>query len=537
MAKVEYETAMAGRLAPGDVVVADAVPGSGPRERGKSHIALVGLAERPVVIRVPEETANLATMLPMMGLDAAFAANVLVMNTTGARAPLPDGTVLAFPPGTETNQDWDAYGDLEPEPAAPAPTVADFAPIPPAEPKAVAAAPVLRPARRAANRPAAAPPAAAPMAPPAAAPIAPPAAVNAEPVVTGRSEPLSLPPLPTAAAPTASVPAPPPGIIDGPDETIVVDLLDAPPAGGTDDGFGDGFGEADFGGLALLPAPDESPFYGDDAALADNGSHLIALPEPGYAPPGMASPGLPAPGGIDPMRVATRPTPGVIRDSPRLSSPNSSLPNLAAPPQPMTGGGRPVGTPVPPMAAPPRVGPVPPAAIEVEPAAEEPATAETAEAGVPWVTLGFVFGALLGGIGAAGVALKRRTAALVTANRTADPAGEKPAPAPEISEAAVRRAAERTATADRKVLDDLLADRLPLREEAVSLPKHVALHGATTGKAKLRLDDAHETLAAPHFAPAGSGLRDGVRSGATPETVSVCSVCGPLSSPPRSSRP
>ena len=133
VAKVEYESAMAGRLAPGDVVVADAVPHSGPRERGVAHVALVGVAARPVVLAVPEGKANLATMLPMMGLDAAFAANVLVMNTTGARAPLPDGTVLAFPPGTETNQDWDAYGDLEPEPAAPAPTVADFAPIPPGE--------------------------------------------------------------------------------------------------------------------------------------------------------------------------------------------------------------------------------------------------------------------------------------------------------------------------------------------------------------------------------------------------------------------
>ena len=238
------------------------------------------------------------------------------------------------------------------------------------------------------------------------------------------------------------------------------------------------------------------------------------------------------------MRVATRPTPGVMRDSPRFSppSPNSSLPNLAAPPQPMTGGGRPVGTPVPPMAAPPRVGPVPPAAIEVEPAAEEPATAETAEAGVPWVTLGFVFGALLGGIGAAGVALKRRTAALVTANRTADPAG-KPAPAPEVSEAAVRRAAERTATADRKVLDDLLADRLPLREEAVSLPKHVALHGATDRQGEAAAgrrprDARRPPLRTRRVRPEGRRAERGDardRFGLT--------VCGPLSSPPRSSRP
>ena len=515
VAKVEYETATAGRLAPGDVIVADAVPHAGPRERGVAHIALVGVADRPVVLAVPEGKANLATMLPMMGLDAGFAANVLVMNTTGARVPLPDGTVLVFPPGTATNQDWDGYGDLVPEPAAPAPTVADFAPVrpKPAPPEQVAAAPVLRPARRATNRPASAPPAAVP-------------APAAEPVVTGRSEPLSLPPLPAAAAPTSSrsakLPAPPAGIVDGPDETVIADLLDAPPADGMDDEFGGGLGDGDFGDLALLPAPDESPFYADDAALAANDSHLIALPEPGYAPPGMAAPGLPAPVGADPMRVASRPTPGVVRDSPRLSAPRPSVPgrtapDFAAPPQPVPGGGRPVATPVPPLTAPAGAEPVSPAAPA--PAAEAPAAAE---AGVPWVTLGFVLGALVGGIAAAGVALKRRTAALVTAHRAA----ENDAPAPDVSEAAVRRAAERaaterSATADRKVLDDLLADRLPLREEAVRLPKHVALHGATAGKAKLRLDEAHEQLAAPHFAPAGDGLSDGVRGRATAETVSA----------------
>ena len=503
LAKVAADRSATLDLAPGDVVVADAVPGGGPRERGVSHVALVGVADRPVVLAVPEAKASLATMLPMMGLDARFAAQVSILHTARVTGTLPDGAVLVFPEGTVTNQDWDAYADLVPEPAAQSPTVADFAPIPPEPPREpareeVAAAPVLRPARRAVNR------SAAPVPPAGPTPAASPAA---EPVVSGTSEPLSLPAMPeprpaTATASAPAVPAPPPGVVDGPDETLVVDLLDAPPAdpfGNSGNGYGTGLGEAEFGDLALLPAPEaaddplgDSPFYGDDAALAAtdaglNDSHLIALPDPGYAPPGLAAPT--PPGGVDPMRVATLPTPGVMRDSPR------SAPSPAAPaaPRPLGEGGRPVAAPVPPPIDLPGDAP----RISAEPATD----AETAEAGVPWVTIGFAFGALAGGLGAAFVALRRRTAALVNANRRADAVSAAP---PEMPQAAVRRAADRAAAADRRVLDDLLADRLPLREEAVVLPENVALHGATAGKSKLRLDAEHPAVAAPHFARSGA---------------------------------
>ena len=524
-AQVRFSPGMVFPLAAGDVVVADAVPGTGPREPGVSHVALVGLTDRPVVLAVEVANANVPELLASLGQPAETAASVMVMNTTGAKRPLPDGSVLVFPPGTAAEQNWGDFGDLVKEAPEPAPTVADMAPVgvPERAPKAVAAAPILTPGRRASARPAAGPPAPVPAPVPTSTAPAPAALAPAAPVASGSSETLSLPALPSPTASVDPIPAPratPRAVPAAPEreetETLVVDLLDAPPAGGPNadlyDDFGDFGGDAGFGaggrdsdGLALLPAPSESPFYADDAALAANGSHLIPLPDD--APP--APPALAPPGGMNPrLRVAVRPTPGVMTDSPRGGA--------LLPPAPRTL--RESGRPIPAETAPLRGGPVPPAA-DLSPAEEIPAESpkESVKAGVPWVTIGFVFGALIGGIAAAGVALRRRTAALVTSSRTRTAAKpRRPVAAPSVaesrlaaaaaSEAAVKAAAARTAAADRKVLDDLIADRLPLSEEAVALPEAVAVHGKTAGMSKLRLDPAQAGLAGPHFAvdPAGA---------------------------------
>ena len=443
--QIEYMPGTALPLAAGDVVVADAVPGTGPREPGHVLIAVLGLTDRPVVLQVAQGNANLPTLLPKFGLPVEAAPAVRVLSAGGGRNPLPDGAVLVLPPGASAETNWDEYGDLVKEEIAPPVTVADMAPAAPRRPApAATSGPILRPGRRATNRPSGTLPlsssssSAAAVGGNLAIPAADPLAadpVAADPVVSGSSESLSLPampprptpPGPTAALPAVELPAPPTEIGEDANETIVADLYDTPlydtPAADT---FAPSPGDFPAGEeLALLPAPGESPFYPTDSALAATDSHLIPLEDLPAMPPSLD---VPSPTGDLPrMRVATLPAPGVRSDSPRATFGGSA-------PRPLADGGR----PIPAESAPLRPGPVPPAAdLPMDPPAPAAASgAKPAEAGVPWVTVGFVLGALLGGFAAAGVALRRRTAATIAAGPT-EPAAKR-ATEPSISEAANR---------------------------------------------------------------------------------------------------
>ena len=480
-------------LMSGDVIVCDAIPGSGMSERATSYVALAGMADRPVVLNVPLAEANLPALLQSLGLPPATRNYVRVLAATGpAAGPLPDGAVVFFPPGVVPARDWSGYGfaDLvKEEPRADSladgagrPAADGFAPVPPADgvritPRSAAADRTAAPSAGPTFTPTPAVPkrtedtaaATGPAFPALSAPSLP------VPAATGTSEPAdgfdALAAPPAVPAVTLSAPEPtfaPPAAEPGALETDVTALY-----GPSSDS------------VAVLPPPSDSPFYGGEsygngAMVADAGSHLVPLDDFGLEAPGLPMPPAAAPASPNSSgwRVADLPRPGVVSDA-RPAAPR---------PIGVGSGAKPI--------------PEPPAAVAA-PAEKTAEVIAPAEAGFPWLTGGFVLGALLGGGLAARAAVRRRAATI------AAPVGTKSAPPEPVVKAAAppvvaAAKAPEPAPAPPKptALDDLIADRAPMSEEAVRLPESVALHGASAGMGKLRIEPG-ATSAGPHYAGAG----------------------------------
>ena len=500
-------------LVSGDVIVCDAIPGSGTSERATSYVALAGMADRPVVLNVPLAEANLPALLQSLGLPPATRNYVRVLAATGpAAGPLPDGAVVFFPPGVVPARDWGGYGfaDLvKEEPRADSladgavrPTADGFAPVPPAN------GVTITPRSAAADR-AAAPSAGPTFTPTPAVPKRTEGAATTGPVFPA----LSAPGLPVPAATGTSEPAdgfdalaaPPaadPAPMTGPAVTLSAPEPSlAPPAAET------GALETDITALygpssdsvAVLPPPTESPFYGGEsygpngygngALVADGGSHLVPLDDFGLEAPGLPTPpaAVPASPNASGWRVADLPRPGVVSDA-----------RPAAP--------RPIGVG-------PGAKPIPEPPAVPAPAETNAEVVAPAEAGFPWLTGGFVLGALLGGGLAARAAVRRRaaTVAAPVAAKSAPPEPVVKAAAPPVV-AAAKAPAPAPAPPKPTALDDLIADRVPMSEEAVRLPGSVALHGASAGMGKLRIEPG-ATSAGPHYAGAGRTAAGAARTG------------------------
>ena len=542
---VRYAPGMRLPLAAGDVVLCDAAPGVGPRERRMVYVAMVGLTDRPVVLKLDEADANLPAVLDSLKLPPRSIAAVGVLPPAGAAAPapggpLPDGAVLVFGAGSVTPAQWRdfrdvAFGDLvveeEPEPLSLADGLGSgFEPVPPrfeAEPAAgpsqvgADAAFRISPRRPAGGRGADVRGSGAPAG-------AGSGSVVTPPLTLPSGDPVTSLPAP-GADPRGYAPSTPPRSQAGSQAESVspgAALGLAAPAG---DAYGRGAGETvvdvtdlyDSGPseVAMLPAPNESPYYGGEAyggeaipqagpALADAGSHLMPL-EDYRAVPGLSAPALPGPGGSssESWRVAAGPTtPGRYSDAvpagprpvPTGSPAASPAPQPPTVPQPISGD---AAKPIPAEPA----APATPAETNAESAAAESAAAESAaaeSAGFPWLPAGLGLGALLGGLVA--TALVRRRNAALAAEPSADRAAAAPvAPAAEGATKAVEPPA--ASPARLKMLEDLLADRLPMEEEALRLPDSVALHGRSAGMTKLRVQAAGGGPGTPRFAETGAG--------------------------------
>lgn len=86
-------------LRPGDVVIAG---GAGGRHRRDAsaliEVAIVGLVERPVVVRLRPEHARVEAIASLLGQDSRAAARVRVIGSRGRR--LSNGSIVAFDPAT-----------------------------------------------------------------------------------------------------------------------------------------------------------------------------------------------------------------------------------------------------------------------------------------------------------------------------------------------------------------------------------------------------------------------------------------------------
>lgn len=566
---VRYAPGMRLPLTAGDVVLCDPAPHTGPRERGRVYLALVGLTDRPVLLKLGEADANVPSLLTSLDLPPQSMAAIGVLPPAGTAAPapggpLPDGTVLVFGAGSVTPAQFAAFadqrfGDLVPEEDQDAVSLADsFEPVKPRSPRSAT-------------------PASSPAPPAEAAPafrISPRRSTTPSRDWRLVTPPLTLPAAPDGGqfTPADSLPTPSGSRTGSPRESAAGSPYAlAAPAAGTPVVSGHGTGETvvdvtnlyDSGPteVAMLPAPEDSPYYGGGAeglALADSGSHLVPLENYGELPgglppsPGNALPGgLAAPGGFgpDPMRVATSPlrpgrysdaTPGAPRS---LAGPSGAGPYsagrssadapqlLAAPPtapQPIP---QTSAKPIPSEAVTPAA-----SGTTTDGATADDATAnEAAAGGFPWLPVGLGFGALLGGLAAAFVALRRKhdsaDEAVPATAATAAPAAPAPVAAGPVAAAPVAAAPVKAgpvaaasvaddavkaapAVSRASVLEDLIADRLPMEEEAIQLPESVALYGRSAGMTKLRVQTAEGGPAAPRFAHAEDRVESGAELGA-----------------------
>ena len=538
---VQFTPGMRLPLAAGDVILCDPAPEMGPRERHTAYVALVGLTDRPVVLKLKDADANVPALLESLNLPPESMAAVGVLPPAGSAGvgpggTLPDGTVVSFGPGSVTPAQWRQFRDVPfgdlvqesaPEPVSPA-GASQLAekPAPPAADEGFT--------------------------------ITPRRSATADPQTprtggaNGTTGTAATPPL-TLSGPVDAVtdlPSPRPGPAYGTPPSEPTFGLAGPTAPGgpaTNDPnlatdvthLYDDAPEA----VAMLPAPGDSPFYGGEGyggesdngegpALADAGSHLMVLDDapglPGLSAPavpeGLSAPGgLAAPGGLsaEPWRVAAgSSTPGRYSDAAPATPPAATplpAPSQLTTPRPMSGG-------------PARPIPAEPVAPSAESEAGETNAAAKSEAGFPWLPAGFGLGAVLGGGAAAAVALRRRKRAgsLGSAPTTAPPAPQ-PTPAPTEVAAAETGAVKPTAAAapvapaapKPTALDDLIADRLPVEEEAVRLPESVALHGRSAGMTRYRLQPAEAGPGAPSFAKEGAAAGAGADRSRRAETVSV----------------
>ena len=516
---VKFSAGLRLPLAAGDVVLCDPGKGTGPRDRHTSHIAMVGLTDRPVVLKLKTADANVRAVLNSLKLPEQSIRSVGVLPPANAAGqtpggPLPDGTVLIFMRGSVTPAQWRnfrdvAFGDLveeaEPEEVALADTFAPVRSTPRQVPTVSVAArqddagPIGRiTPRRSARDERRAQDAA--TADEAASPAPSPLSTPDDDTFAALPSPeaFSLPPAPAPARsndPTASLAAPGDGSPDGRligEGQSVVDVTDL---------YGDLPSD-----VAMLPAPGDSPFYGDGPAVADAGSHLMPLEDyPGL--PGLSAPSVPGDPAAEPWRVADAPTtPGRYTDGvPSAPRSKNEAPAPRTAPQPLS------DEPAKPIPAP-----------AVKEASPETASVEKAEAGFPWLPAGLGLGALLGAAAAAFAARNKGVAMPSAATASSAPAATESAKAAATGQSTSAPVVPTPAAAPAApvapwsaVLEDLIADRLKIEEEAIRLPETVALHGRSAGMTKLRLQSAESGPPAPRFADGGvrgDGVRtDGVR--------------------------
>ncbi|MEM9702457.1 MAG: hypothetical protein AAF907_08440, partial [Planctomycetota bacterium] len=419
-------------LAGGDVVICDAAPGVGPQQRGVSFVALVGLTNRPIVLKLKTGDANVPSLLKSLGLppQSIHAVGVLLPRTGAAAGAgaLPDGTVLAFGPGSVTPAQFNdfstkPFNDLVPE----------------EKPESVSLVGSFEPVRRngaqddPSNAPGRITPRRARVDDKEAQSEEPPASAAATPALTllpaGPVTSLSAPP--TAAAPgdptfmTASDPtplgvpiaSPPAGV---PQPGAVIPDGSQPTVTDVTSRYGP-MGED----VAVLPAPSASPYYDAEATpgagpnLADSGSHLTPLDDY-LATPGLSAPipgtpipgGMPMPNGLDPRRVATAPgLPGRISDAvPRPLG--RGIGGSPAAPAPISGR----------RAKPITSAPATPKSAPARSDADDTDAAADAAGGFPWLPAGIGLGALLGGgIAASIVRSRKRQTALDAVGQFSSP--------------------------------------------------------------------------------------------------------------------
>ena len=479
-ASLEYRRLMNPELRGGDVLIFVRSPNAAADAAAdgteKVQLALVGLIDRPVVLNVAVENATIPRMLELLGQShLAYGSFEVLYGTTGVHAwdaRLPGGSVFSFKPGRvnpETvPQDFGDLIALQPQPDA------AFS---------AAAADGYGDADGYDD------------------------AVSVHHEVEGADLPLPAPG--GLAAPVLPAPDGFGAGVSSPSLPVITPVAGRPRAPAPPAEPGDGW---DADGAASA----RSPYYGGDAGSGRSTAvpEVTLLPsapdEPHRSHFPSALPALPVAGGrsdgFRPDTAAAEPHLITLSDEPfDLRAPLPADPNggsdvrvAALPPAPSSASDR---------VARDRAGAAP--AAPAAPSSGTPAaTAATGVSGVLWVGGGLIAAGLLAGAAAAGFASRRREAV------DADAAGPHEAPTEEFV-AAPAAAAVATPRAAATPLEELIADRVPVVEETLTLPTAVTLHGRTTGLDKLRLDPPQAAVAAPHFAKAGAAAnrRESVAAG------------------------
>ncbi|NNJ28025.1 hypothetical protein [Alienimonas chondri] len=128
-------------------------------------------------------------------------------------------------------------------------------------------------------------------------------------------------------------------------------------------------------------------------------------------------------------------------------------------------------------------------------------------------------GALFGGLVALTIARQWKFGIATSTPRVAAQSAASAPPVAAEETTATPAAAPAPISPRLKMLEDLIADRLPMDEEELRLPESIALHGRTAGMTKLRMQSAEASIAGPRFAETGAGA--GAESGAARRTRSA----------------